>query len=156
MSQGLGVDSDADDERWRPLARQRFVGRVLAPLCVPIATLVMRVGYRWRIRDTGASRAQYARILRGDARPLLVAANHLTMADSALIAWGLGSTLQHVVEYRGLPWNVPEQARVESSWVWRVLAYLMKCVPFRAAAIGGSWRTCSGGCVISCSLAKSS
>ena len=63
------------------------------------------------------------------ARPLLIAANHLTMADSALIAWGLGSTLQHVVEYRGLPWNVPEQARVESSWVWRVLAYLMKCVP---------------------------
>ena len=113
----------------RPLARQRFVGRVLAPLCVPIATLVMRAGYRWRFHDTAASRAQYSSVLRGEARPLLIAANHLTMADSALIAWGLGSTLQHVVEYRGLPWNVPEQARVESSWVWRMLAYLMKCVP---------------------------
>ena len=123
------MDSGAADERWRPLARQRLVGRVLAPLCVPIATLVMRVGYRWRIRDSAATRAQYSRMLRSDARPLLIAANHLTMADSALIAWGLGSTLQHVVEYRGLPWNVPEQARVESSWVWRVLAYLMKCVP---------------------------
>ena len=129
MSQGSGVDSGADDQRWRPLATQRFVGRVLAPLCVPIATLVMRVGYRWRVRDSAASREQYSRLLRGDSRPLLIAANHLTMADSALIAWGLGSTLQHVVEYRGLPWNVPEQARVDSSWIWRVLAYLMKCVP---------------------------
>ncbi len=89
----------------------------------------MRVGYRWRFRDTGPSRAHYSRILRDDARPLLIAANHLTMADSALIAWGLGSTLQHVVQYRGLPWNVPEQARVESSWLWRVLAYVVKCVP---------------------------
>jgi 1-acyl-sn-glycerol-3-phosphate acyltransferase len=31
--------------------------------------------------------------------------------------------------YRGLPWNAPEQSRVESSWLWRVLAYLVKCVP---------------------------
>ena len=71
----------------------------------------------------------YARLLDGDRRPLLVAANHLTMVDSALIAWGLGSALSHVVRYRGLPWNVPEQSRVESSWLWRVLAYLMKCIP---------------------------
>ena len=121
--------SDVEDERWRSLARQRFVGRVLAPLCIPIATLVMRLGYRWRVRDAAASRALYSRLLRDDPRPLLIVANHLTMADSAVIAWGLGSTLHHVVHYRGLPWNVPEQARVESSWIWRVLAYLMKCVP---------------------------
>lgn len=102
---------------------------MLAPLCVPIATLVMRVGYRWRVRNAAESRAFYSGLLREDDRPLLIAANHLTMADSALIAWGLGSTLQHVAEYRGLPWNVPEQARVESSPLWRVLAYLMKCLP---------------------------
>ena len=114
--------------RWAP-ALQRAVGRLAAPVCVPLATLVMRFGFRWRIRNAADSRALYASLLREDPRPLLVAANHLTMVDSALIAWGLGSAGSHVVHYRGLPWNVPEQSRVESSWLWRVLAYLMKCVP---------------------------
>jgi hypothetical protein len=89
----------------------------------------MRFGFRWHLRDPAPSRALYARLLAESRRPLLVLANHLTMADSALIGWALGSTWSHLVHYRGLPWNVPEQSRVESSWLWRVLAYLMKCVP---------------------------
>lgn len=112
----------------RALAVQRAAGRLAAPVCVPLAVLLMRFGFRWRIRDAASSRALYARLL-ADRRPLLVAANHLTMLDSALIAWGLGSTAGHLRRYRGLPWNVPEQSRVESSWLWRALAYLMKCVP---------------------------
>jgi hypothetical protein len=112
----------------RALAVQLAVGRLTAPVCVPLAVLLMRFGFRWRIRDPAPSRALFARLL-ADRRPLLVAANHLTMVDSALIAWGLGSALGHVRRYRGLPWNVPEQSRVESSWLWRVLAYVMKCVP---------------------------
>ena len=108
---------------------QRTVGRLTAPLCVPLAMFLMRFALRWRLRDAGHCRALYARLLADDPRPLLIAANHLTMVDSALIAWALGSTWRHVVHYRGLPWNVPEQSRVESSWLWRVLAYLVKCVP---------------------------
>jgi hypothetical protein len=114
--------------RWAP-GLQGAVGRLVAPVCVPLAALVMRFGFRWRVRNAAGSRALYAKLLREDPRPLLVAANHLTMVDSALIAWGLGSAASHVARYRGLPWNVPEQSRVESSWLWRVLAYLMKCIP---------------------------
>ena len=115
-------------------------GWLASPVCVPGATAIMRFGFRWRIRDPAPSRALYARLLAEDRRPLLIAANHLTMADSALIGWALGSTWDHLVRYRGLPWNVPEQSRVESSWLWRVLAYLMKCVPGppgRRPAAGG-------------------
>jgi hypothetical protein len=88
----------------------------------------MRLGLRWRIRGTEPVRAAYARLLE-EKRPLLVAANHLTMVDSALIGWGLASAAGHLRRYRGLPWNVPEQSRVESAWLWRALAYLMKCLP---------------------------
>jgi len=112
----------------RALAVQLAVGRLAAPAWVPLAVLLMRFGFRWRIRDAASSRARYTGLL-ADRKPLLVVANHLTMVDSALIAWGLGSALGHVWRYRGLPWNVPEQSRVESSWLWRLLAYLMKCVP---------------------------
>ena len=112
----------------RALAVQLAVGRLAAPAWVPLAVLLMRFGFRWRIRDAASSRALYTRLL-ADRKPLLVVANHLTMVDSALIAWGLGSAAGHLRRYRGLPWNVPEQSRVESSWLWRLLAYLMKCVP---------------------------
>lgn len=110
-------------------ALQPTVSRLLAPLWVPFAALVMRFGFGWRVRDAARHRAEYARLLAQDRRPLLVAANHLTMVDSCVIAWGLGSSLGHVLRHRGLPWNAPLQARVESSWLWRVLAYVMKCVP---------------------------
>ncbi len=121
--------SEAVSRHRRALDVQRAVGRLTSPICVPGATAIMRFGFRWRIRDPAPSRALYARLLAEDPRPLLIAANHLTMADSALIGWALGSTWDHLVRYRGLPWNVPEQSRVESSWLWRVLAYLMKCAP---------------------------
>ncbi len=112
----------------KALAVQLAVGRLAAPVWVPLVVLLMRFGFRWRIRDVGPTRAAYARLLE-DRRPLLVVANHLTMVDSALVGWGLGSAPGHVLRYRGLPWNVPEQSRVERSWLWRVLAYVMKCVP---------------------------
>jgi hypothetical protein len=110
------------------LEAQRLVGRLAAPVWLPLVISLMRFVLRWRIRDAESTRASYATLLR-DRRPLLVVANHLTMVDSAVIGWGLGSALGHAVRPRGLPWNVPLQRRVESSWVWRTLAYVMKCVP---------------------------
>jgi hypothetical protein len=110
------------------LETQRLVCRLAAPLWLPLVIFLMRFVLRWRIRDAAATRAFYAKLLE-DRRPLLVVANHLTMVDSAVIGWGLGSAVGHAVRYRGLPWNVPLQRRVESSWLWLTLAYVMKCVP---------------------------
>jgi len=110
------------------LTVQRAAGKLAAPAWVPLVVLLMRLGFRWRIRGVGPVRAAYARLL-DEKRPLLVVANHLTMVDSALIGWGLASAAGHLRRYRGLPWNVPEQSRVESAWLWRALAYVMKCLP---------------------------
>jgi hypothetical protein len=112
----------------KALEAQRLAGRLAAPLWLPPVVLLMRFVLRWRIRDAGRCRREYARLLE-ENRPLLVVANHLTMVDSAVIGWGLGSGIGHLVRPRGLPWNVPLQRRVESSWLWRTLAYAMKCVP---------------------------
>jgi 1-acyl-sn-glycerol-3-phosphate acyltransferase len=118
----------ASDWSRAALERQRLFGRLTAIVWLPILTLLMRVGLRWRIRDAARCRREYATLL-ADPRPLLVVANHLTMVDSAMIGWGLGSGIDHFVRYRGLPWNVPLKRRVDSSWIWRMLAFAMKCVP---------------------------
>jgi len=135
---GLGAATVTTDERvpepaaagWSrgALERQRLAGRAAAVLWLPLVTLLMRFGFRWRIREAARWRREYARLLE-DGRPLLVVANHLTMVDSAVIGWALGSGVGHVLRPRGLPWNVPLARRVESSWLWRTLAYVMKCVP---------------------------
>jgi hypothetical protein len=110
------------------LEAQRVAGWLAAPFWLPLVVLLMRFVLRWRIRDVARCRQEYAKLL-DERRPLLVVANHLTMVDSAVIGWALGSGTSHVVRPRGLPWNVPLQRRVESWWLWRMLAYSMKCVP---------------------------
>jgi 1-acyl-sn-glycerol-3-phosphate acyltransferase len=110
------------------LAVQRAVGAALAPLWFPTIVGAMRFGVRWRIEDAATLRRDYA-LLRRSGRPLVVCANHLTLVDSAVIAWALGSPAWFLAHYASLPWNVPERANFASSLVSRVLVYVMKCVP---------------------------
>jgi hypothetical protein len=89
----------------------------------------MRFGLRWRIHGAPAVRREYRALRRANDGPLLVCANHLTMVDSAIIAWALGSPAWFLVHYAALPWNVPERRNFAGSLTSRVLVYLMKCVP---------------------------
>jgi 1-acyl-sn-glycerol-3-phosphate acyltransferase len=111
------------------LARQLRVARATAPLWVPLTVALMRFGFGWRIDGLAEARRAY-REIRGDGTaPLLVCANHLTLVDSAVIAWALGSPWWFVRNFAALPWNVPERTNFAASVVQRVLVYLMKCVP---------------------------
>ena len=101
---------------------QRQVSRLLSPLWVPAVVGMLRFGFGYRIEgahavlldvDHGtypyAVRRQYQRILRERRGPLLVCANHLTMIDSAIIAWALGSPAWYVRHFAAIPWNLPER-----------------------------------------------
>jgi 1-acyl-sn-glycerol-3-phosphate acyltransferase len=110
------------------LVLQRAVGAVLAPLWFPAVVGAMRFGLRWRIEDAAELRRNYA-MLRRARGPLVICANHLTLVDSAVIAWALGSPAWFLAHYASLPWNVPERANFASSALSRVLVYVMKCVP---------------------------
>jgi hypothetical protein len=110
------------------LAVQRAVDAVLAPLWFPSVVVAMRFAMRWRIEDAAALRRDYA-LLRRSRTPLVVCANHLTLVDSAVIAWALASPFWFLAHFSSLPWNVPERANFASSLVSRVLVYVMKCVP---------------------------
>jgi 1-acyl-sn-glycerol-3-phosphate acyltransferase len=110
------------------LALQGATAWLLAPLWVPIVALLLRlVGYR--IRRRRALRRQYRGICRTRQGPLLICANHLTMIDSALIAWALGSPWWYVTHFSTLPWNLPERRNFGASWPSRILMYVMKCLP---------------------------
>ena len=108
---------------------QRELGRVLAPLWVPLAVVWMRLVMGYRIAGPAAIREKFARI-RGESRaPLLICANHLTMIDSFLVAWALAPAWHYALHYDELPWNLPERKNFASTFWERLSAWVMKCIP---------------------------
>jgi hypothetical protein len=122
-----GSSITAEDRR--SLTIQRWVGRLTAPLWVPVCVAIMHLGLRWRFRGAGEARREYRRLRSESDAPILICANHLTMLDSFAIAFGLGTAWTYVVDYGALPWNTPEREHFASTWWKRALVYVMKCVP---------------------------
>lgn len=111
------------------LCVQRSIGQCVSFLWVPLTVALMRFGFRWRLAEVNEVRRLYREIRRNSDAPLIICANHLTMLDSAVIAWALGSPWWYLRSYGSLPWNMPEWRNFGTSRVRRALVYLMKCVP---------------------------
>lgn len=113
----------------RALAVQRVVGHLVSPLSTFAVVALLRLVLGLRIAEMRASRRRFREILAEGDGPLLICANHLTLIDSALIAWALGSPAWYVFRFAALPWNVPDQANFAATPLQRLLVYLFKCVP---------------------------
>ena len=129
MSQPPSVELDL-----RPrlhLAVQREIARLISPISFLVIWIVMRIFLGYRIENLAELRRTYRGVwLRSDA-PLLVCANHLTMIDSFLIIWSLGSPLWFTRHFAAVPWNVPERANFAATLWQRALIYMLKCVPIQ-------------------------
>ncbi len=108
---------------------QRGVCLALSPLTTLSALVILRVWLRLRFEGTDELRRGYRRFRRESNAPLLVCGNHLTMIDSALIAYALGSPLWYVAHFASLPWNVPDQNTFAGKPWQRALTYIYKCLP---------------------------
>lgn len=116
------------------LGAQVFAGRLCVWLYAPLVALILRAVMGYRFHDLARVRRRFAQIRTQHAGPLLICPNHLTMLDSAIVAWGLAPAWRYVVDYALLPWNVPERTNFASPLA-RVFCYLAKCLPIRR---GGS------------------
>lgn len=108
---------------------QREVGRLLGPLWIPALVSIMRLKFRWKIKNQRELRRAFCEAVRSDQRPILLCANHLTMVDSFLIAWAIAPTWWYVLNFSKLAWNLPERRNFASNRINHFLIYLMKCLP---------------------------
>ncbi len=118
-----------DPEMVRRHALQRAVSVLAGPLWVTVSVLVMRFHFRYRIANVARLRRQYQQIRAQTDAPMLVCANHLTLVDSFIIAWALGSGFYWLRHPDELPWNTPESTNFGRTWVSRLLIFLAKCIP---------------------------
>ncbi len=110
-------------------AFQREVGRLSSVIWVLPIAFILRVLMRYRIRDVAQIRTRYRALVKKREGSLLICPNHLTMMDSALIAWALGGSWWYLFHYSRIPWNLPEYNNYASQWPARVGAWLTKCIP---------------------------
>ena len=110
-------------------AFQREVGCLFSMVWVLPIAFVLRVLMRYHIKDVAGVRTRYRALVKESDRPLLICPNHLTMVDSAVIAWALGGSWWYLFHYSRIPWNLPERNNFASQWPTRVGAWLTKCIP---------------------------
>jgi 1-acyl-sn-glycerol-3-phosphate acyltransferase len=101
----------------------------------------MRVLLRYRIKNAAELRKRYRAMIKESDGPILICANHLTMVDSAILAWALGGSWWYIFNYRRMPWNLPEYNNFASIWFSRFAAWLTKCIP---VVRGGDRKQVSG------------
>jgi hypothetical protein len=89
----------------------------------------MRVLMRYRVQNVVALRRHYRTLIKESDGPVLICANHLTMIDSAVLAWALGGSWWYVFHFRRMPWNLPEYSNFASIWLSRLAAWVTKCIP---------------------------
>lgn len=110
------------------LRLQYRLGRLAVFITGLITQLSMLVlGYR--IRNLRQVREQCRREFREHRGPWIICANHLTMIDSVIIAYGLQPLFRYMLDFRLLPWNLPEQQNFQRNIFLAALCYLTKCIP---------------------------
>ncbi len=123
------------------LTLQREVGRVSSVVWITTIVFAMRYLMRYRVKDAVEIRKRFRAMMRDNDGPLLICANHLTMADSAVVAWALGGSWWYVFNYSSFPWNLPEYTNYAALWPSRLGAWITKCLPIRR---GGDRKDVSG------------
>ncbi len=113
------------------LAVQREVGRLSSVFWIASIVFAMRFLMRYQVKNAGALRKRFRAMMRENDQPLLICANHLTMVDSAVVAWALGGSWWYVFNYSRMPWNLPEYTNYAFVWPSRFGAWLTKCIPVR-------------------------
>jgi hypothetical protein len=111
------------------LSVQRMVGWICSPITTLAVHWLVRVRLGLTLEDPSEVRRVYRELYQNRDTPLLLCANHLTLVDSALIAWMLGAPATYVMRFRALPWNVPETSNFAATWSQRVMSYVYKCIP---------------------------
>ncbi len=108
---------------------QYLLGRLFIFIAAPVISLAIRFcGYR--VSRLAETRAAVRARLQNHAGPWLICANHLTMIDSVLITHILLACHRYAIQYRLMPWNLPEKInlyRIHPLVAW--LCYLLKCIP---------------------------
>jgi hypothetical protein len=92
-----------------------------------ICTSIMRFKAGYVIENLADVRRRYRDIAEEDG-PLLICANHLTIIDSAVMAWAFGSALWYLRYFHRFSWNLPAGDFFKKRFFYRFMGAISKCI----------------------------
>ena len=116
------------------LKLQNFIGRITVLVVAPLYFFVSRIFF-YRVRDLKEIRRRCATEFARHKGGWIICSNHLTMIDSFILSYAIFSLGQHIINYKKVPWNLPERNNYKDNIFLTVLCYLSKCIPINR---GGS------------------
>lgn len=98
---------------------------------------------KYRADDLKETRRRFRGIVKQHhGKPVLICCNHLTLIDSMILNWLLVSPFHYLINFRLMPWNVPEIKNFGKTAALKVMCYLGKCVYVeRGGSMGGRRQT---------------
>jgi 1-acyl-sn-glycerol-3-phosphate acyltransferase len=106
---------------------QYALGRLAVLFMAPLVYLGVRLcGYR--VRDLKKVRRECAQLFKSHPGPWIICPNHLTNVDSIFLAYAIAPMHTYMLNFRLLPWNLPESRNFQTNFVSTLLCYLMKCI----------------------------
>lgn len=97
-------------------------------LTIPLIVLAIKL-YGYKICEVDKVRKKVQELLTVHKGPWLICPNHLTMIDSAILAYAMINPVKYMFAYRLLPWNMPERMNYSGNLFVVLICYLMKCIP---------------------------
>ena len=107
---------------------QFILGSLLVFVFGPLIFLAIKL-MRYRVRDLNKTRKVVRDLLVKHRGPWMICPNHLTMIDSVVLAYAMAPLHRYMLNYRILPWNLPESANFQSNVFLAIICYLAKCIP---------------------------
>ncbi|MCS7204870.1 MAG: 1-acyl-sn-glycerol-3-phosphate acyltransferase [Leptospiraceae bacterium] len=108
---------------------QKLIGNIIFPILAILVVFYFRFVRKYKISELAKIRKFYREVHK-KKEPILICPNHLTFIDSAIIAWALGGSIFYSLRFRTFPWNIPAKENVERNLLFRIIAYLTKCILF--------------------------
>lgn len=106
---------------------QRWIDWALLIPFYAVFVAGMRVFGRYRIADLRTLRQAYRKIATSHPH-LVICANHVTFIDSAIIIWAFGSPWWYLRNFNKFSWNLPAGDFFKKRWIYRLVAFLSKCI----------------------------
>ena len=111
------------------ISLQKFLSFVNFLWFAPLMVMILKLVFRFKINELEEFRTQVLKLsIEKGERPIVIAANHLTVIDSLIINWALYSWPQYLRQFRDFPWNVPEASNFARNPALRIMCYLGKCI----------------------------
>ena len=111
------------------LKLQRAASRCLFVVFGSFISLLFKYKFKYKVNNTKELRKEYKRLIKETKGPILVCTNHLTLIDSIIQATTLASITDYLLDFRLLPWSLPEKTNFYHKFHWRMVCYLGKCIP---------------------------